>query len=119
MQNPVTTTSSDERNWAMFCHLGALTGVIIPLGNLLVPLVLWLMKKQEMPLVDEQGKESLNFQITIMIGFAISIVLMFVLVGFLLIFILGILDIIFIIIAAIKVSEGVNYKYPMALRLIK
>lgn len=119
MQNPITTTSNDERNWAMFCHLGALAGVIIPLGNLLVPLVLWLMKKQEMPLVAEQGKESLNFQITIVIGFAISIVLTFVLIGFLLIFILGILDIVFVIVAAVKVSEGMNYKYPFALRLIK
>lgn len=94
MQNPVTPTSNDERNWAMFCHLGALAGVIIPLG-----------------------KESLNFQITIIIGFAISFILMFVLIGFLFIFILGILDIVFIIVAAIKVSEGVNYRYPVALRL--
>ena len=52
-----------ERTWALFCHIGALAGFIFPFGNIIAPLVIWLIKKEEYPLVDDQGKESVNFQI--------------------------------------------------------
>lgn len=111
-------TSVQERNWAMFCHLGTLLGFMIPFANLLAPLILWLMKREEMPFVDDQGKEALNFQITMTIGAVVSIILMFVLIGFLLIFALCIFNIVFVIIATIKANEGVKYRYPFALRFI-
>ena len=112
--------SKDEQNWAMFCHLAALSGFVIPLGNVLGPLIVWLIKKDTMPLVNQHGKEALNFQITVLIAFVICIVLTLVLIGFLLMFVVGIGALVLTIMAAVKVSNGeFDYKYPFALRLVK
>ena len=111
--------SHDDRLWAMFAHLAALAGYVIPLGNIVGPLVVWLIKKEEMPFVDEQGKESLNFQITMMIAAIVSALLMLVLIGFLLLFAVAIFDIVMVIIASIKANDGEHYQYPLTLRLIK
>jgi uncharacterized Tic20 family protein len=114
-----TTASKDERMWAMLCHVVAFAGFLIPFGNIIGPLVIWLLKKEEMPLVNDQGKESINFQITITIGYIISAVLFLVVIGLFLLLALMVCNIIFIIIAAIKANAGVAYRYPWALRLIK
>lgn len=111
--------SPESRQWGMFAHLSALIGFVIPFGNILGPLIIWQMKKNEMPFVDDQGKEALNFQITIFIAMVVCIVLTFVLIGLLLIPIVGLAWLIFSIIAGIKANEGVAYRYPMTLRLIK
>jgi len=111
-------TTETERNWSMACHLSALAGYVIPFGSLLGPLVVWLIKKDEMPFVNVQGKEALNFQLTMVIAAIISLVLMFVIIGFILIWIVGVVDLIFIILATVQVSQGVDYRYPFALRLI-
>jgi uncharacterized Tic20 family protein len=117
-ENP--QVSKDEQNWAMACHLAALSGFVVPLGNILGPLIVWLIKKDTMPLVDQHGKESLNFQITVLLAFIVCIVLAFVLIGFLLMFIVGIGALVLTIMAAVKVSNGqFDYKYPFTLRLIK
>lgn len=113
------TPEKDERTWGMLCHLSAFAGFIVPFGNIIAPLIIWLIKKDEMSFVNDQGKESINFQITMFIAFIISGLLMFVLIGFLLVFIVAIFDIIMIIIASIKANEGVYYRYPYSLRLIK
>jgi hypothetical protein len=60
-------SNSEERNWAMTCHLASFAGYVLPLGNIIGPLVAWLMKRDEFPLVDDQGKEALNFQISMTI----------------------------------------------------
>ena len=109
----------DERMWGMLCHLTAFSGLIIPFGWILGPLIVWLIKKEEMPFVDDQGKESLNFQLTMFIAFVISAILMFVVIGFLFIGILYIYEIIVLIIASIKANEGVLYRYPYTIRFIK
>jgi uncharacterized Tic20 family protein len=112
--------SKEEQNWAMYCHLSALAGFIVPFGSVIGPLVIWLMKKDTMPLVDQHGKESLNFQITALIAFIISAVLTLVLIGFLLLPVVGIGWLVLTIMATVKVSGGqLDYKYPFALRLIK
>jgi len=112
--------SKDEQNWAMACHLSALVGFVIPFGNILGPLVVWMMKRTDMPLVERHGKESLNFQITVSIAFLICIPLMFVLIGIPLMFVVGIGALIMTVMAGIKVSNGdLEYKYPFALRLLK
>jgi uncharacterized protein len=110
--------SADERQWAMFAHLSALIGFIIPFGNLLGPLIIWLMKKETMPFVDQQGKEALNFQITVTIAMVISAILIIVVIGFVLMFIIGLAALILTIMAGIKANEGVAYRYPFTLRLI-
>lgn len=114
-----STTDKDARTWGMLCHLSAFLGFIIPFGNILGPLVIWLIKKKDYPFVDDQGKEALNFQISMLIAFVISAVLMLIAIGFLLMVAVAIYTIVMIIIAAIKANEGVAYRYPYALRLVK
>lgn len=109
----------DERFWGMLCHLIAFSGYLIPLGSVLGPLVVWLIKKDEMPFVNDQGKESLNFQLTMLIAVIISGILAFVVIGFLLLGILIIYQIIVVIMASIKANEGVRYRYPHTIRFIK
>jgi uncharacterized Tic20 family protein len=112
--------SKEEQNWAMGCHLSALSGFVIPFGNFIGPLIVWLLKRADMPMVDRHGKEVLNFQITVLIAFLICIPLAFVLIGFLLMAIVGIGALVLTIIAAVKVSNGdYEYRYPMTLRLLK
>jgi len=118
--SPTPPPQNPEQNtWAMLCHLSSLSGYIIPFGNILGPLVVWLMKKETMPLVDDQGKESMNFQITVAIAAIVCIPLIFVCVGIFLLIAVGILDLVFTILAAIQASKGTAYRYPFALRLIK
>ncbi len=109
----------DERTWGMMCHLLAFSGYFIPFGSILGPLIVWLIKKDEMPFVDDQGKESLNFQLTMIIAVIVSAILMFVLIGFLMLGVLIIFQIVVIIMAAIKANDGVKYRYPYTIRFIK
>jgi uncharacterized Tic20 family protein len=111
--------STDERQWGMFSHLAALIGFLIPFGNLLGPLIVWQMKKNEMPFVDDQGKESLNFQITVSIAVFVCILLMVIFIGILLLPIVGIGALVLTVIGALKANNGERYRYPIALRLIK
>lgn len=111
--------SAEERQWAMAAHLSALLGLVIPFANIVAPLVIWMIKKDTMSFVDDQGRESLNFQITVMIAAIVCGILVFVFIGLLLLPILGLVALVFTIIAAIKANEGVAYRYPFTLRLIK
>jgi hypothetical protein len=120
MSDAPQAVSKEEQNWAMICHLSALAGFLIPFGNLLGPLLVWLIKRAEMPLVETNGKEALNFQITVTIAMAISGLLIFVLVGFVLMPIVVIGALVLTIMAAVKVSNGeFDYRYPWSLRLLK
>ena len=112
--------SSDERLWGMLAHLAALAGFVIPFpgGNLVGPLVIWLLKREEMPFVDDQGKESLNFQITILILVALGIVLSCLGVGVILLLILAIYPVVMVIIAAVRANNGEAYRYPLTIRLL-
>ncbi len=96
----------------------ALIGHIIPFGNIFGPLVVWLIKKDEHPFIDDQGKEAINFQITVTIAFLISGVLVFVFIGVVLLPIVYVVAMILLVIATIKANEGVRYRYPWVLRLI-
>lgn len=113
------TAANSDKTLAMLCHLGALGGFLIPFGNVIVPLVIWLVKKDQSVLVAEHGKESLNFQISMLIYFVISLVLTLILIGFLLMLALVVFDIVMIIIATIKVNDGQSFRYPLCIRLIK
>jgi uncharacterized protein len=118
--SPGAMPSAEERQWALFAHLSALLGIVTAGWLCFVgPLVIWLVKKDTMPFVDDQAKEALNFNITVMIAAAISWVLLFVLIGFLLLPAVAIFWLVFVIIAAIKANEGTRYRYPFTLRLVK
>ena len=110
--------SQQERMWGMLCHLSALAGFLIPLGSILGPLIVWLIKKDEFAFVDDQGKESLNFQITMAIAFAVSAVLALIVIGFVLMALVGVYEIVMVIIASVRANSGEQYRYPVCLRLI-
>lgn len=114
------TNNIDEhaRNWAMLCHLSALAILVIPFGNIIGPLIIWLIKKDEYPFVDEQGKESLNFQISMTVYMLVSFLLIFVIIGILLLIGLAIAGIVLIIIAAVKANAGEHYEYPFTIKFI-
>lgn len=121
---PSGSPNAEERQWAMFAHLSAIVGALIGL-SFLGPLVVWLVKKETMPFVDDQGKEALNFNIMLLIVFAVLWALTFVTLGIgilltgPLMFIVGVAALVLVIIAGIKANEGVAYRYPFAIRLVK
>lgn len=108
-----------ERQWGMFCHLAGLAGALIPaFGNVIGPLIIWLMKKDEFPFVNTEGKESLNFQISIAIYLAGSMCL-FIFGGWIAAIAVQIFAIVQVILASIKANEGKPYKYPLTIKFIK
>lgn len=111
--------SKDERMWGMLCHISAFAFFVFPFGNILGPLVVWLIKKETYPFVDEQGKESLNFQISVTIyGFA-ALLLSIILIGIPILIALFFFNFILVVVAAIKANDGFHYKYPLSLQLIR
>lgn len=113
-----TAPEKDERLWAMLAHLTSFAGHFIPFGHIGGPLLIWMLKKDTMPLVNDQGKESLNFQITMTLALIVAALSIFVLIGFVLLPAVWLFDVIFTIIAAVKANEGVAYRYPFCLRLV-
>lgn len=109
----------ESQNFAMFCHLSALAGFIIPFGNVIGPLIFWLIKKDEFPYVDQQGKEALNFQITVLIAAIISSILTLIFIGILMLLALAIGALVLIILASLAASKGEAYRYPFTIRFIK
>ncbi|HOX55585.1 MAG TPA: DUF4870 domain-containing protein [Candidatus Paceibacterota bacterium] len=112
--------------WNMFCHLSALAGYAIPFGNVLGPLLIWQIKKNEFPSVEEHGKAALNFQLTVLIALLVGVIaavlLSFVCIGFLLVpvvVVIGLAGLVFAIIAGIKANNGEAYRYPWSLTLVK
>lgn len=111
-------TEQQERTWGMVAHLAALAGFIIPFGNIIGPLVIWLMKKDESEFVDDQGKESLNFQISVSIYCLVSALLIIILIGVFLLIAIGILMLVLVIVAAVKANSGEKFRYPLTIRLV-
>lgn len=109
----------EERRMAWFTHLAALAGFVVPLGNVIGPLVMWLINKDTLPFVDDQGKEALNFNITVTIAGIVCGILFLVVIGYFLLAALTVVWFIFVIIATVRASEGVAYRYPFSLRIVK
>jgi uncharacterized Tic20 family protein len=113
-------SEKDERMWAMFCHLASLAGYTgIPFANILGPLIIWQIKKGQSPLVDDQGKESVNFQISLTIYVLVGLLSLCIGIGIIVLPALGIFDLVFTIIAAVKANQGEMYRYPLTIRFIK
>jgi uncharacterized Tic20 family protein len=117
---PAPSASFDIRTWCVLCHAAALLGLFFHfLGHLLGPLIVWLVKRGDSPEVDAHGKESLNFQISMLIYDAIAAILCIVLIGIPILIALWVLNTVLVIIASIQASEGKFYRYPITIRLIK
>ena len=112
--------SSHVRTWNILCHASALLGVFLHFpGHLLGPLIVWLAKRDDSPEIDAHGKESLNFQISMLIYNVVAAVFCLILVGFVFLAILWVLNVAFAIIASIEASDGNFYRYPMTIRFIQ
>jgi len=117
---PLSPEEKQQRLWAMLCHLTALSCFLwIPFGNILGPLVIWLIKRNDIPLVDSEGKKSLNFQISITIYAAVAGLLCFVIIGIPILIALLIFDFVIVTKSAIRASEGKYQEYPITIRFIK
>lgn len=108
-----TSVTSDEKLFAIFAHLGTI------IGGFLVPLIIWIVKKDESPFVDYHAKEALNFQITVFLGYVVGGILSIVLIGVFVILACWILSVVCAIMAAVKANEGKPYRYPVSWRIIK
>ena len=116
-----TLPSADDRQWGMFCHLSALLGLLVGGLTFIGPLVCWLVKKDQSKFVDYHGKESVNFQLNILVYTVIALGLTLVTCGlaFPVLFVPLICGIVMPIIAGMKANEGKYYEYPATLRVIK
>ncbi len=116
-EQPSEEVGKEARMWAMLCHLLGLFTCFI------APLIIWLIKKDEEPFVDNQGKEALNFQITVAIGGFVAIVLIITVIGACigipLLVAVGIVDLIFCIVASVKANSGEAYRYPVSIRFVR
>lgn len=111
--------TQDEKTLALLSHIGTLAGGVVPFGNVILPLVLWLTQKDKSDYVAYHSKESLNFQITMTVIYIASAILIFVVVGIPLLIAAAIFGIVVTVIATIKASNGESYEYPINFRFIK
>ena len=109
----------EERQWAMLCHISALLMYATAIGGFVAPLIIWLMKRDTMPFVDDQGRETVNFQITIMLALMVAFPFCLIVIGIPIVVGLLLLHFVTTIIGAIKSSEGVLYRYPFCWRVIR
>jgi uncharacterized Tic20 family protein len=115
-----SSPTQDERTWGLVAHLSAFAGLVAPFaGNVIGPLVVWLIKREQSAFVETEAREALNFNITVFIGYAICIPLVLVFIGILMGIALFIYWLVMTIMAAVKAGEGIPYRYPFALRLVK
>jgi uncharacterized Tic20 family protein len=112
-------TAPQDRTWVTLCHLSALVGLLgVPFGNVIGPLVVWLLKRNESTAVDFHGKEALNFQISMSLYTILAGLTCLALIGFVLLPAALITNLVLIIIASIKASNGESYRYPLTIRFI-
>jgi hypothetical protein len=114
------TASPNVRTWCVLCHASALLGLFFHfLGHIFGPLIVWLLKRGDASEIDAHGKESLNFQLSMLIYDAVALVLCIVLIGIPILLLLWVLNTVLVIVASIKVSDGEFYRYPLTIRFIK
>ncbi|RUO53071.1 hypothetical protein CWI69_08580 [Pseudidiomarina halophila] len=115
----ITGPSQEDRTYAMLLHLSQFTGYLIPFAGLLVPLVMWLMKKDTNPYIDAHGKVVFNWILSALIWGVIGVILSFVVIGIFLLIALAICHIIFAIVGAIRANDGIVRNYPLTIKFFK
>jgi hypothetical protein len=108
----------NERQWIVATHLSALIGLLVPFGNIIAPLIIWLIKKQEYPGLDTVGRSVLNFQISWMIYAFVAGLTIWVCIGAILLPAVVIAWLVFLIIGAVKASNGETYKFPLTIKML-
>ena len=112
-----TTISTQPTSLGVVMHLLGFTGLFFPLGNILAPLILWLVKRGDSSYLDSVGKETINFQISYTIYLTVSLILCKVWIGLIMFPVIGLMWIIFMIVAAVKAGKGMEYLYPLVIRM--
>ncbi|HYQ39190.1 MAG TPA: DUF4870 domain-containing protein [Pseudomonas sp.] len=111
--------SAEARKWAMLCHYAAFAWFVAPMiGNVVGPLVLWQLKRESDPYVDAQGKEALNFQLTLSLALMLCWLLAWVLIGFPLMALVSVVGLVLTIIGGIRANEGKPWRYPFCIRFL-
>ncbi len=108
-----------ERNWSMLCHLSAFAGFFFPFGGIIGPLICWLTRKDESEWVNLNGRNALNFQLSILLYMVLAVPLVFIVVGIPILIILSILKVVCIILASVKAPKGELFKYPISIPFIQ
>jgi len=116
-ENRVLTET--ERNWAMLCHLSAFAGYFFPFGAVIGPLICWLSRKDESAWVNINGRNALNFHLSILLYMVLAVPLCLIIIGFPIIGALLLLKLICTIIASVKASKGEYFKYPLVIPFIQ
>jgi len=116
----VKTYTQSEKDWAMFCHLSALAMIIFPpFGGVIGPLICWISRRAESQWIDKNGKSSMNFQLSILLYGMLTIPLCFILIGIPIIVFLAIFNLVCVVVASIKASQGDVFKYPLSIPFIQ
>lgn len=111
--------SKEERDWAMYCHLSAMLVLIFPYAHIIAPLILWMMKRESSTFIDDQGKEALNYNLSIMIYLTIAGISSCLFIGVPVFVGLVLFDLVIMVVAGIQASKGIYYRYPITIRFIK
>lgn len=118
-RRPRSGRQKKVRDWSMVLHLSLLAGHTVPLGGIVAPILIWQLQKDEMPELDEHGKNAVNWIITSVIGFVVFGLLSLVLVGIPFLIALAVASVVFPVIAAVKASEGRTWRYPLSIPFFK
>lgn len=111
--------TSEERPWVLGSHIGTLLGYTVVLGSFLVPLFIWLSKKEESEVIAEHAKASLNFQISMTVYLFIAGLFAILLIGIPFLLVIPIVNLICVILATIEADKGNLYKYPFSITFVK
>jgi hypothetical protein len=116
-ENKVLTET--ERNWAMLCHLSAFAGFFFPFGGIIGPLICWLTRRDESAWVSVNGRNALNFQLSMLLYMVLAVPLCLIIIGIPIIILLGTLKVVCIVIASVKASKGELFRYPLVIPFIQ
>ncbi len=119
VEGPGNFVDNDAKMWGTLCHLSALSMYFTAVGGIVGPLAVWLIKRNECPFVDDQGKESLNFQISMLLYHLIAAIGILCVIGLPVLICLSVANIVLVIIASLQANNGVYYRYPLTIRFIK
>jgi len=113
-----TPPHREANNWALLCHVSSFAGFIIPFGHIIAPLILWIIKRDEFEFVNDNGREAVNFNISMTIYFFAASILTVVFIGFVLLGFLLIFYLVVVIIATVRAYDGKTYRYPFIMRFV-
>jgi uncharacterized Tic20 family protein len=111
--------TTEQKQWGMFTHLSQLLNFVIPFGGIAAPVIIWQLKKDEIPALDAHGKMIVNWLLSCLIYGAVSFILAFVLIGFLGFIALFVMGVVFPIIGGIKANNGELWEYPLTIKFLK